>query len=122
MATDRRVLRVNSLLKEVIADIIQKDIYNPDVSKFTSVTEVDISKDLRHAKVYISVIGNEEEKQKTVLALQSASGFIAQTLKKKKVVIPHLPELIFKIDRGIEHQIRIDTVLEKIHKEQQSRN
>ena len=61
-----RTDRLNSLLKEVIADVIRKKVRNPEVHELTTVSEVDITKDLRHAKVYVSVLGNELEKKQTV--------------------------------------------------------
>ncbi|GAB4189304.1 MAG: 30S ribosome-binding factor RbfA [Simkaniaceae bacterium] len=120
MATNRRVSRLNSLLKEVISEVIRKDVRNPDVPDLITVTKVEISKDLRHAKVYVSVIGSEEQREKTLAALQSAASFIA-IQSSKKVVMRFFPELTFKLDRSVDHQMRIDSILEEIHKEQKSR-
>ena len=79
----QRTDRLNSLLKEVISEVIRKDVRNPHVNELITVTRVEITKDLHHAKVYISVIGNETEKAETIKALQTAAGFIAVTLLKK---------------------------------------
>ena len=116
-----RVARLNSLLKEVLSEVIHRDVKNPHVHRFVSVTSVDISKDLQHAKVYISVIGTAAEKESTIKALQSAAGFIA-VAASKKVVMRYFPELLFKLDDSVDKQIRIDTLLYKIHEEKQSRD
>lgn len=115
-----RVARLNSLLKEVISEVIHQDVRNPHVNKFVSVTSVDITSDLQYAKVYISVIGTDKEKQETIVALQSAAGFIA-IQSSRKVVMRYFPELTFKIDTTVEKQMRIDSLLGKIKEEQQLR-
>lgn len=116
----RRIERLNSLLKEVISEVINKDVKNPDIGPFVSVTRVDISADLRHAKVYISVIGDEAEKQKTLSALNSAAGFIT-IHASKKVVLRYFPSLTFKLDTSVDEHLRIEKILDEIHKEETSR-
>lgn len=119
MAKDR-IARLNSLLKEVISEVIQRDVSNPHVHRLMSVTSVDVSKDLQHAKVFISVIGTTGEKQATILALQSAAGYIS-ILASKKVVMRYFPALIFKLDDSVDKQLAIDAKLQQIHEEQESR-
>ncbi len=112
-----RVARLNSLLKEVITEVIREDVRNPLVNKFFAVTEVEITADLQHAKVSISVIGTDKEKQDTIKALQSAAGFISNH-SSRKVVMRHFPELTFKLDTSVEQQLRIHTLLTKIKEEE----
>ncbi|MBI3236855.1 MAG: ribosome-binding factor A [Chlamydiales bacterium] len=69
-----RVARLNSLLKEVISEVIHRDVRNPHVHRFATVISVDITNDLQHAKVHISVMGSDKEKQETIEALQSEEG------------------------------------------------
>lgn len=116
----KRTDRLNSLLKEVISDVIRKHVRNPDVSELITVTGVKISQDLHHAKVYVSVIGDAEQKKRTLLALHTAAGFIAVNASKQ-VVIRYFPSLTFQIDDGVEKQMRIEELLKGIHKEQDSR-
>jgi ribosome-binding factor A len=118
--TIKRTDRLNSLLKEVISEVISREVRDPRVAKFVTVTGVDISKDLQHAKVSISVLGTSKEKEQTILALQAAAGFIA-VLASKKVVMRHFPILTFKLDSTVDEHLRIDALLEKIHEEQRSR-
>lgn len=117
----KRTERLNSLLKEVISEVIRHDVKNPNVSKLMTVTQVDITKDLHHAKVYISVIGSDQEIKKTMQALQQASGFIA-TIASKKVVMRYFPKLTFILDTTVNKQLKIDLLLKKIEEEKQSRN
>src|SRR5580700_1599677 len=115
-----RIARLNSLLKEVISEVIHHNIRNPRVGTFVSVTNVDITKDLHHAKVYISVIGSPKEREETVLALQSAAGFIA-IQSSKKMTIRYFPALTFKLDTSADKQMQIDAILRQIKEEQNTR-
>jgi ribosome-binding factor A len=116
----QRVDRLNSLLKEVISEVIHRDVRNPHLGKLITVTRVSISKDLHHAKVFISVIGTDQEKSDSILALQSAAGFIAVNASKK-VVMRYFPELQFKLDDSVDKHMRIETLLGEIAAERDSR-
>ena len=113
----QRTDRLNSLLKEVISEVIRRDVRNPHVNELVTVTRVDITKDLHFAKVYISVIGGKEEKTNTVQALQSAAGFIA-VAASKKVVMRYFPNLTFKLDDAVDKHMRIEELLGEIHAKQ----
>ena len=115
-----RVVRLNSLLKEVISEVVTREVRDPRLAKFVSITEVDITKDLHHAKVFVSVLGTDKEKSDTIEALQSAAGFIAISASKK-VTMRYFPALVFKIDNSVEKQMRIDALIEEIHDEKKSR-
>lgn len=116
----QRVDRLNSLLKEVISEVIRKDVRNPHVKELVTVTRVEITKDLHYAKVYISVIGSESDKQETLAALQTAAGFIAVNASKK-VVIRYFPALTFKLDDSLDKHLRIERLLGDIKQERSSR-
>ncbi|HSW86971.1 MAG TPA: 30S ribosome-binding factor RbfA [Rhabdochlamydiaceae bacterium] len=116
----KRIERLNSLLKEVISEVVSQDVRNPHVAQLVTITRVDISNDLHHAKVFISVIGSDQDKEQTIEALQSAAGFIA-VQSSKKVVMRYFPALNFKLDSSVDQHLRIDAVLGQIHEEQNSR-
>ncbi len=116
----KRVARLNSLLKEVISEVVTRDVRDPRLAPLVTVTSVDITSDLHYAKVYISVIGTEEQKKGTMEALQSAAGFIALNASKK-VVMRYFPELTFKLDTTVDQHMRIHDLLDKIQDEQKSR-
>ena len=118
--TTKRTKRLNSLLREVLSEVIRKDVNNPKLSEFTTVAEVDITKDLQNAKVFISVIGTDEEKQASLKALQSAAGFIG-VIASKKVVLRHFPTLTFRLDNSVDKHFKIEQALQKIHKEEETR-
>lgn len=118
--TKQRTDRLNSNLKEVISEVVRRDVRNPHVHELVTITRVDITKDLHYAKVYVSVIGSKEDKEKTIAALQSAAGFIAVTASKK-VVMRYFPELTFKLDDGVEKHMRIEELLNKIQEERDSK-
>jgi ribosome-binding factor A len=117
---ERRIERLNSLLKEVISDVIHKEMKNPHLPPLVTVTNVLITKDLRHAKVYVSIIGDREAKIKAISILQSASGFIALH-SSKQVVMRFFPDLMFILDESVEKQMQIDSLISKIQKERESR-
>lgn len=116
----KRTDRLNSLLKEVISEVIRKDVRNPHVTELVTVTRVNISKDLRHAKVLISVIGSEQDKIETIEALNSAAGFIAVN-SSHKVVMRYFPQLIFRLDDSVDKHMRIEEILNQISEERESR-
>jgi ribosome-binding factor A len=118
--TKKRVERLNSLLKEVISEVVRKDVRNPHVANLITITRVEISSDIKHAKVFISVIGTEQEKNDSLEALQSAAGFIA-VHASKKVVLRYFPVLTFKLDTSVDKHLRIDELLHQIHEEQKTR-
>ena len=117
----KRIDRVNSLLKQVISEVISRDVRNPKMKALISVVKVDISRDLHQAKVYVSMIGSAEDKKNSLAALQSAAGFISVNASKK-VVLRYFPSLTFFLDSSVEEHIRIHELLEKIHDEKQTRS
>ncbi len=118
--TKKRALRLNSLLKEVISEVVMKDVRNPHVANLITITSVEISNDIKYAKVFISVIGSVKEKQESLQALQSAAGFIA-VHASKKVRLRYFPELTFRLDNSVENHLKIDEILTLIHEEQKTR-
>src|SRR3990167_3185999 len=115
-----RLARVNSLLKEVIFEVIQKEVRNPHVTTFVSITNVDTSADLHHAKVFISMVCSDAEKARVLDALNSAAGFIA-VHAAKKVTLRYFPTLTFQIDKSLDERLRIQKILGDIENERLSR-
>jgi ribosome-binding factor A len=122
MASKERIVRLNSLLKEVISEAIRRDIHHePIINQFVSVTHVDITSDLSFAKVYVSIMASDPQKIATLERLKELSHVITM-LCSKKVTIRHFPRLEFKIDTGLEKQLRIEDMLSKISQERETRN
>ncbi len=117
----RRTERLNSLLKEVISEVIQRDVRHPGVHPLTSITRVEIASDLSEAKVHISILGTTAEKATTVESLNRSHGFI-QVAASKKMVIRHFPVLRFFLDETVETQIRMHEIMHGIQKERDARD
>ncbi len=107
-----RTAKVNSLIKLEISDIINRKIKDPRVG-FATITSVEVSKDLRLAKVFVSVYGDEESKKKTMDGLMSASKFIHNELGKR-LRIKIIPDIVFKIDTSIEYSIHISKLIDEL--------
>lgn len=107
-----RTAKVNSLIKSEISDIISQKIKDPRIG-FATIVSVEVSKDLRVAKVFVSIYGDEEEKKKTMDGLMSASKFIHNELRKR-LRIKIIPEIVFKIDTSIEYSIHISKLIEEL--------
>lgn len=105
--------RINEEVKKEISSIIRNDIKDPRLTAMISVTQVNVTKDLRYAKVFVSIFSkNEEEKESTFLALKSSSGFIRRELGHK-VKLRYTPEILFELDNSIERGMHIDALIEK---------
>ncbi len=108
----RRTERINDLLREEISDLLRREMKDPRVGGLVSVTEVDVSPDLRRAKVFVSVMGTDEEKTSTFRALEAAAHFLQRELRKR-LTIRRTPELFFLPDDSLERGARILALLDK---------
>lgn len=116
----KRIKRLNSLLKEVLSDVVNREVKDPRLAPFVAISSVDISNDLHHAKVYVSVIGSDIERRDTIEALTSAAGFIGVNAAKK-VIMRYFPTLTFKLDTTVDELMKIDALLDKIQREDDKR-
>jgi ribosome-binding factor A len=108
-----RIERVNSLIRREISDLIQHELHDSRLSEFITVTEVDTSLDLKHAKVYISSMSGQQEKEKILGVLNSAAGFL-RTALAKNIRIRYTPELHFVWDNSIENGDRILRLIDEV--------
>ncbi len=108
----RRVERVAEAIKEAVSLIIQRDVKDPRIG-FLTVTGVELSGDLRYAKIFISVYGGRKEKAKSLKGLQSATRFIRGEIGRK-VKLRYTPEIVFKWDESIEKGAHINDLLHQI--------
>lgn len=107
-----RVDRLREQMKAEISDILRREMKDPRLG-FVSVTDVEVSQDLRHAKVYVSILGDETAKKDTIDALQGAAGFV-RTEMARRIRLRHTPEIIFRLDESIERGARIFELLEQV--------
>ena len=109
----KRLERVNQLIKEEISMLLQRELKDPRLG-FVTVTEVDVTPDLRHAKVYVSVLGPEERWVSSFKALGSAQGFVWAWLRRH-LDLRVTPEIVFRPDRSMEHAAHIQALLATLH-------
>jgi ribosome-binding factor A len=110
MATPR-MRRVNEVIRQVLGEVIATDLKDPRIG-FVTVTDVDTSPDLRTARVYVSVLGGESEREKALAGLRSSHGFlqgrIAAELRMKRT-----PTLTFHYDESVDRGVRISRLLDQ---------
>jgi ribosome-binding factor A len=113
----RRPEQVAGTIRQVIADALTREIRDPRVG-FVTVTGVFVTNDLSHARVTVSVPGDEAEKARAIQGLQSAAGFL-RSRAARALTTRTVPELHFELDKGVGHAARIEELLESIRREEQ---
>jgi ribosome-binding factor A len=108
----RRQRRVNTLLREALSELLQREVADPRLD-FVTVTDVETTSDLRQAHVYVTFLGTSEERQAGLEALDKATGYLRRHLGQK-VYLRYVPELTFHLDSSIETGLRIDQLLEEL--------
>ena len=115
MATNRRVSRVAELIKREVSQMLIHDIKDDRVGAgLVSVTDVVVSGDLQHAKIFVSVYGSEEAKIETMAGLKSATGFVRTELGQR-VRLRRTPEVIFQEDSSIERGTKVLSLLNQLN-------
>ncbi len=112
MQKDRNAA-ISAEFKRVLSDIIRNDIKDPRVSEMASVTHVEISKDLKYAKAYISVFDTDKLKKSTIETLTHAEHFIKNEIGER-LRIRRLPEITFLLDTSIEYSSKISEMLKRV--------
>jgi len=108
--------RVGEEIKRELSLMIQAKMKDPRIKGLISITNVEVTKDIRYAKVYVSIMATPEEQKITLQVLEKASGFFRSELAK--ILTTRLtPELIFKHDTSLEYGAKIDDILAGINKE-----
>jgi ribosome-binding factor A len=109
---DARMRRVDEAVRAVLSDAISKDLSDPRVG-FVTVTGVKTSPDLRHARVFVSVLGDEQERADSLTGLQSAQGFL-QGRVASELTLKHTPTLTFTYDKSVDRGMRISELLDEV--------
>ena len=109
----RRIERVSSLMRHELSELLQRQVKDPRLSKFVAVTEVSTSADLRYAKVFVSCMGSEEEKQEMMSGLEAAANFMRNQLAKR-LRLRRIPELSFHWDDSIERGTHLLQLIDEI--------
>lgn len=111
--------RVASEMREHISRIISEEIKDPRIG-FITVTKVEVTPDLRSAKILFSSLGGNEEKEGALEGLNSASGYIRKLLGER-MRFKFIPELLFRLDESAEYVIHLNKIFDKIHKEKENK-
>ena len=109
----RRTERLGNLLRQEISELLQRQVKDPRLGNFITVTEVSISADLRHAKVFVSCLGSEEVKRDALKGLAAASGFMRNQMAKH-LRLRRIPELSFHWDDSIERGAHILQLIDEV--------
>lgn len=109
----RRTQKVNDLLRQEISDLLLRHVNDPRLNAFLSITEVEVSADLKHAQVFVSIMGDSETKADVLRGLRSASGFLRRELAHR-LTMRFVPELAFHQDDSIERGSRVLEILQHL--------
>ena len=106
--------RINGEARRVLSSIIQNEIKDPRIHPMTSVVEVEVAPDLKSAKAYISVLGDEEAQKNTLAGLKSAEGYIRRELART-VNLRNTPEIRFIMDQSIEYGVHMSKLIDDVN-------
>ena len=113
----RRTDRVSALIQRELSDIIQRELKDPRVG-FCTISQVQVSTDLRYADVKVSVVGDKQQKRNSITGLKSAAGFLRREVVQR-IGLRHAPELRFELDDSVDQLMRIDRLLKRIHTQEE---
>jgi len=111
----RRQEKVADLLRDEVSEIVQREMSDPRLG-FVSITRVELSPDLKYARMFISVMGTEEERADSLVALNNASGFIRRQLAPR-LRMRVIPNVSFRLDRSMEHAENVARILRDLEPE-----
>ena len=118
---NHRLNRINDEIFRETADIIRGELKDPRVSIITSVVAVDTSVDLKHCKIFVSVLGDGEQKKDVMKGLKNAKGFVRKLLAQR-INLRNTPEINFVLDESLEEGIRINQLIDEAMKSIPSHN
>lgn len=112
MSKNWRQDQLGEVIAHELIDLIRTRMKDPRIG-FASITDVDLSADLRHAKVFVSVMGDKQEQQDTLGALNHASGFLRHELAQR-LTVRHTPEIAFRLDESIAHGAHVLDLINQV--------
>jgi ribosome-binding factor A len=112
----RRIARLNEQLRSDLSELIAREVKDPRLAGLVTLTSVDISPDLRHAKVFVSVLGTDDDRKHTLTALRSATGFLRSQIAAR-MTTKRAPDLQFLLDASIERGERIMQLIREVEQE-----
>ena len=115
----RRTERIAEAIRRISSEILQSELRDPRTDGFITITKVEVTPDLRFAKIFYSVLGNEKKKKLVAAGLKSARSFVKKKIANE-LKLRYATDIAFKVDERAEYRERIDMVLNKIHDEEEN--
>ena len=115
MPHQHRQEKLGELIAAELSELLRNRVKDPRVG-FASITRVEVSGDLRHAKVFVSVMGTPEEQAATMKGLRNATGYLRHELAER-IVLRYMPEINFRLDTSIEEGARILDLIRQVEEE-----
>lgn len=113
--------RINEEIKKDVSNTIRNKIKDPRLTAMVSVTDVEVTKDLSYAKVFVSIFGSEEQKSETLKILKSSTGFIRKEIGRN-VKLRHIPEVIIELDTTLDKASHLESLFQKIKEKDSNDN
>ncbi|MDD3920325.1 MAG: 30S ribosome-binding factor RbfA [Eubacteriales bacterium] len=113
-----RIDRISEEVRREVDAILRDQLHDPRIKGTYSVTRADVTRDLRYAKIYISIL-EEADREPMMAALKSAAGFVRHELGKR-MIIRYAPEITFALDHNIEYGVHIATLLKQVEPEEKA--
>ena len=114
-SNNNRMTRINEEIQREISNIMRLELKDPRISTMASVLSVETTQDLKYAKVFISVLGDDTQKQEVMEGLKSANGFIRKELARR-LNLRNTPELTFQLDESVEYAIKMSKLIDEVSK------
>lgn len=114
-------IRINSEVQREMSSIIREDLKDPRIHPMTSVMAVEVTPDLKFAKIFVSILGNDEEKEKTMEGLKKSASFARHQLAKR-MNLRNTPELTFVLDTSIEYGVTMSKKIDELKEKEESKH
>lgn len=115
MKTNNRLTRINDEIKRELSIIVRSELKDPRLGVITTVLKAETTNDLKHCKVYVSVLGDDDKKNEVIEGLKNASGFIRKEMARR-VNLRNTPEFKFELDNSLEYSIKMSKLIAEANK------
>ncbi len=112
----RRTERLGALFRQELSELLRRELRDPRLAQLITITKVEVTSDLQHARVYVSVLGHEEEKAAALGALQGASTYLRRLLGQR-LVLRRIPALQFRLDESLERGDRLLRIMDQLSRQ-----
>ena len=113
---NKRLGRISEEVRKVVSETISNGLKDPRINSMTTVTKVEVTRDLRYARIFISVLGDDREKNETIKGLENAKGFLRREISSK-IDLRYAPEPMFILDESIEKGIYMSKLIDEVNKD-----